>query len=218
MRRGRDTSRAGRGPDRARLRRATRLFLAGIGEPDLKPDMRRTPDRVAAAWSGEILAGYRADPRRILAATFPGPGPGLVVLRDVPFVSVCVHHLLPFQGVAHVAYLPGRRLVGLSKIARVVDAFARRLQLQERLTRQIAEALERGLAPRGVACRIDAEHLCMTARGARKRGSRVATTAYTGVFDRDPGLRAEFLRLAGIPQAARARRSVRRRGRRPARG
>jgi GTP cyclohydrolase I len=183
-------------PDRAGLRAAARRFLAAIGEKDLRRDQARTPERVADAWAGEILSGYAADPRRILGSGFPARDRDLVVVKDIPFVSVCVHHLLPFAGTAHVGYLPAERLAGLSKIARVVDALSRRLQLQERLTRQVAAALMEGLAPLGAACRMEAEHQCMTIRGARKRGTRVVTTAYEGAFRSRPALRAEFLRLS----------------------
>ncbi|MEK7284023.1 MAG: GTP cyclohydrolase I FolE [Acidobacteriota bacterium] len=185
------------GPDRARLLRAARQFLGAIGETGLRRDMRQTPARVADAWSGEIVSGYRSDPRRILARTIPAQDHDLVVVRDIPFTSVCVHHLLPFHGTAHVAYLPDERLVGLSKIARAVDALSRRLQLQERLTRQVVEALASSLRPIGAACRVEAEHLCMSIRGARKTGTRVITSAYTGRFRTSPALRTEFLRLTG---------------------
>lgn len=185
------------GPDRARILRAARLLLEGIGETDLRRDQLATPRRVAETWTTEIVSGYRADPDRILGKTIPASGHDMVVVRDIPFTSVCVHHLLPFQGTAHVAYVPRDRLVGLSKITRAVDALARRLQLQERLTRQVVDALARALRPLGAACTMDAEHLCMTLRGARKRGTRVVTFAATGVFRSRPGLRAEFLRLAG---------------------
>jgi GTP cyclohydrolase I len=183
-------------PDRAGLERATRLFLAAIGERSLIRDMRKTPRRVAEAWAGEILSGYAVDPARVLGTAFASRDRGMVVVRDIPFVSVCVHHLLPFHGTAHVAYLPAGRIVGLSKMARLVNALARRLQLQERLTRQVTAALDSALVPRGAACRIEAEHLCMTMRGARTRGARVVTTAYTGAFERSAALRAEFLRLS----------------------
>ena len=186
-------------PDRARLLRAARLFLDGIGETDLARDRRATPARVADAWTREIVSGYALDPARILAKTFPAVDHGMVVVRDIPFSSVCVHHLLPFQGTASVAYLPGERLVGLSKIARTVDALARRLQLQERLTRQIVEALGAALRPRGVACTLEATHLCMTLRGARKGSARVVTFACDGAFRARPALRAEFLRLSAGP-------------------
>ncbi len=197
-------------PDRGRLRRAARLFLAAVPETGLARDLRRTPERVADAWSGEILSGYGADPARVLATTFRSREDGMVVVRDIPFVSVCVHHLLPFHGTAHVAYLPNGRLVGLSKIARAVAALSRRLQLQERLTRQVVESLDRALRPRGAACRMEAEHLCMTVRGARARGTRVVTAAYAGAFRTHPALRAEFLRLSGAATGAppRARRSL----------
>jgi GTP cyclohydrolase IA len=183
-------------PDRPGLERATRLFLEAIGERSLVRDLRRTPRRVAAAWAGEILSGYAVDPVRVLGTAFASRDRGMVVVRDIPFVSVCVHHLLPFHGTAHVAYLPAGRIVGLSKMARLVHALARRLQLQERLTRQVTASLDVALAPRGTACRIEAEHLCMTMRGARTRGTRVVTTAYTGAFERTAALRAEFLRLS----------------------
>jgi GTP cyclohydrolase IA len=165
--------------------------------------MRRTPDLVADAWATEILSGYALDPARILATGFASTDRGMVVVRDIPFVSVCVHHLLPFYGVAHVGYIPARRIVGLSKIARVVDALSRRLQLQERLTRQVGDALSQALAPAGTACRMEAEHLCMTIRGARKRGTRVVTTSWGGAFAGRPALRAEFLRLTTPREATR---------------
>ena len=194
------------GPDRALIQRAARLLLRGIGETGLQRDLLATPRRVADAWSAEIVSGYRADPGRILAKTIPAQDRDLVVVRDIPFTSVCVHHLLPFFGTAHVAYLPGDRLIGLSKITRAVDALARRLQLQERLTRQVVEALALALRPLGAACKMEAEHLCMTIRGTRKTGTRVVTSAYTGVFRSSPALRAEFLRLAGAYRAEGARR------------
>ncbi len=199
MRRRTGSRERARGPDRARLLRAARLFLSAIGETDLRRDMRGTPARVAEAWSAEIVSGYRGDPLRILSRTIPARAHDMVVVRDIPFTSVCVHHLLPFHGVAHVGYLPDRRLVGLSKIARAVDVLARRLQLQERLTRQVVEALTTALRPQGVACRIEAEHLCMSVRGARVRGSRVVTSAYAGAFRGSRLLRAEFLRSSGPP-------------------
>ena len=185
----------GAGPDRDTLLRATRLFLEGIGDPDLASDLRRTPKRVADAWAGEILSGYASRPDAILGGAFRSPDRGMVVVRDIPFVSVCVHHLLPFHGRAHVGYLPGGRIVGLSKLARLVDAFSRRLQLQERLTRQVTAALDESLSCLGAACRMEAEHLCMTLRGARKEGAMVVTTSFTGSFAGKPSLRSEFLRL-----------------------
>ncbi|HET6279205.1 MAG TPA: GTP cyclohydrolase I [Candidatus Polarisedimenticolia bacterium] len=192
--------------NRNRMLRGARLFLTGIDEPDLKRDLRRTPARVADAWSRDILSGYGLDPLRILATGSPTRERDMVVVHGIRFVSVCVHHLLPFYGSADVAYLPQRRLVGLSKIARVVDALAHRLQLQERLTRQITESIAAALQPRGVACRMEAEHLCMTIRGTRKRSARVVTTAWRGRFARSAALRSEFLRLSGSVAGAAARR------------
>jgi len=203
---GRSGARRRPGADRGRILRAARLLLQGIGETDLRRDQRATPRRVADTWTADIVSGYRSDPARILGKTIPADGHDLVVVRDIPFTSVCVHHLLPFQGTAHVAYVPGARLVGLSKITRAVDALARRLQLQERLTRQVVEALARALRPLGAACTMEAEHLCMTVRGTRKKGTRVVTAAYTGAFRSSPALRAEFLRLAGGPAGEGARR------------
>jgi GTP cyclohydrolase I len=194
-RRARSAARARPGPDRRILLRAARLFLAGVGERDLRRDLRRTPERVAGTWTDEILSGYRERPERILKTGFASHDRGMVVVRDIPFVSVCVHHLLPFRGTAHVAYLPDGRIVGLSKVARLVDALSRRLQLQERLTRQVTTALEDAIRPEGTACSMEAEHSCMTIRGVRKSGPRVVTTSYTGAFRRRPALRGEFLRL-----------------------
>ena len=200
---GRDTRR--RRPDRDRLRRGARLFLSAIGETDLRRDLLRTPERVADAWSREILSGYRADPALILEKSFASRERGMVLVRRIHFVSVCAHHLLPFHGTAHVAYMPAGRLAGLSKITRVVDALSRRLQLQERLTRQVVDALQSSLRPAGVACQMEAEHLCMTIRGARQRDTRVVTAAYSGAYLRRAALRAEFLRLCGAEPVRRAR-------------
>ena len=184
-----------RGPHRRTLLRAARLFLSGVGEVELRRDLRRTPQRVADTWADEILSGYRERPERILKGGFASGDRGMVVVRDIPFASVCVHHLLPFRGTAHVAYLPDGRIVGLSRVARLVDALACRLQLQERLTRQVTSALEDAIHPEGTACRMEAEHACMTIRGPRKGSPRVVTTSYTGAFHRRPALRGEFLRL-----------------------
>lgn len=209
MKRSSRSKAGGRRPDRRRLLLAARAFLDAIGETGLRSDTRRTPQRVADAWSRELLAGYGADADAILATSFAGAPRDIVVLRDLPFTSVCAHHLLPFHGTAHVAYLPAGRLVGLSKIARAVDALARRLQLQERLTRQVVTSLDRALRPRGSACWMEAEHLCMTVRGAGARGSRVVTAAYSGRFERDAALRSEFLRAAGVGRTTGRRASSR---------
>ena len=175
-----------------------RLFLEGIGERFAGDDLERTPARVADAWAEDLVCGYAADPAAVLTWSEAPPGSGMVLVRDVPFTSVCVHHLLPSFGRAHVAYLPDRRLAGLSKIARLVEACARRLQIQERLTGQILTALVQGLAPRGALVLLDAEHTCMTLRGARKEGSRLVTLAGAGVYD-EPAGRREVLDLLGSP-------------------
>lgn len=175
-----------------------RLFLEGIGERFPGDDLERTPERVADAWAEDLVRGYATDPDATLTWTEAPPGSGVVLVRDVPFTSMCVHHLLPSFGRAHVAYLPDRRLAGLSKIARLVEACARRLQIQERLTGQVLEALVRGLAPKGALVLLDAEHTCMTLRGARKEGSRLVTLAGSGVYD-DPAARREVLDLLRCP-------------------
>jgi GTP cyclohydrolase IA len=155
--------------------------------------LRDTPRRVAAAFA-ELLT-----PQPFEATTFPNDEgyDELVVARGIPFHSLCEHHLIPFVGVAHVAYLPGERIVGLSKLARVVEHFARRLQVQERMTVQIADWLEQELHPRGVGVVLDAEHFCMTIRGVQKPGARTTTSALRGIVRDDPRTRGEFLTLAG---------------------
>ncbi len=150
---------------------AIRAFLEGIGAADVD-DLERTPARVAQAWCDDLVSGYGTDPAGILTWTDVPPGGGPVLVRRISFSSVCAHHLLPFAGQAHVAYLPGERLAGLSKIGRVVDAHARRLQTQERLTAAIAGTLEQVLIPRGVLVVLSAEHTCMSLRGVFARSRR----------------------------------------------
>jgi len=177
--------------DLAAAERAARELLVALG-CDLRPEgVRDTPRRMAGALA-ELLT-----PRPFRATTFPNDEgyDELVVARDIPFHSLCEHHLLPFHGVAHVGYLPGARIVGLSKLARVVDAFARRLQTQESLTVQIADTIDEALRPRGVAVMLEAEHLCMSMRGVRKAGSSTVTTQFTGVFKDDPAEQVRFLTL-----------------------
>jgi GTP cyclohydrolase I len=184
--------------DRAKMEAGVRLFLEGVGERFPGDDLERTPARVARAWAEDLIRGYATDPAAELTWTESHEHAGVVLVRDVPFNSVCVHHLLPSFGKAHVAYLPHRRLAGLSKIARLVEAYARRLQIQERLTAQILAALERGLEPRGAVVVLDAEHTCMTLRGTRKEGSRLVTVAASGAYD-DAEARREVLDLLGRP-------------------
>ena len=176
---------------------AARDLLIALGRDPADESLRDTPRRVAAAFA-EMLS-----PEPFEATTFPNDGAydELVVVRDIPFHSLCEHHLLPFQGVAHVAYLPGDRIVGLSKLARVVDHFARDLQVQERLTSQIANWLQQRLAPKGVGVVLEAEHMCMSIRGAVKPGSRTMTSALHGLVRDDPRTRQEFLALAGRTSA-----------------
>jgi GTP cyclohydrolase I len=173
-----------------------RQFLEGVGEHFPGDDLERTPARVADAWAEDLIRGYAQDPDVELTYMEAPERAGVVLVRDVPFTSVCVHHLLPSFGKAHVAYLPARRLAGLSKVARLIDACARRLQIQERLTAQILEAMVRKLEPRGALVLLDAEHTCMTLRGMRKEGSRLVTVAGAGVYG-EPDGRREVLDLLG---------------------
>lgn len=183
--------------DAKRMEAAIRSFVEALGERFEGDDLERTPERVARAWSEDLLAGYAFDPVAELTGTAIDSDTGPVIVRDVRFTSICVHHLLPFFGRAHVAYLPGKTLAGLSKIGRVIDAHARRLQTQERLTARIVETLEAALAPRGVLAVLRAEHTCMTCRGVRKTESRMLTLASSGVFRDDVGARREMLLLLG---------------------
>lgn len=182
-------------PTRNEALAAVRTLLAWMGEDPDREGLRETPDRVLRSYR-ELFAGYREDPAAVLAKTFSETEGynGPVVVRDIAVQSHCEHHLVPFAGRAHVAYLPQDRVVGLSKLARLVDGFARRLQIQERLTAQIATALQHALQPRGVAVVIEAEHHCMTMRGVRKPGARTVTTHLCGVYEHDALLRAEILR------------------------
>jgi GTP cyclohydrolase I len=178
--------------DLERAQTAVAELLAAL-DVDLEGEsLRETPRRVTAAYA-ELLT-----PQEFEATTFPNDEgyDELVVARHIPFHSLCEHHLIPFVGVAHVAYLPSDRIVGLSKLARVVEHFARRLQVQERMTVQIADWLESELAPKGVGVVLDAEHFCMTIRGVQKPGARTSTSALRGIVRDDPRTRAEFLSLA----------------------
>lgn len=170
---------------------ATRDLLRALGQAPDAPGTAATPVRVAKAWA-EMLS-----PEPFTATTFENDGgyDELVVVKDIPFWSLCEHHLLPFHGLAHVAYLPGERIVGLSKLARVVDTFARDLQVQERLTTQVADWLTETLQPKGVGVVLEAEHLCMVVRGVKKSGSRTVTSALRGQLRDDARTRAEFLGL-----------------------
>ena len=179
------------GIDLPAAQRAVRDLLLALGRDIHDPDLRETPRRVAAAF-GELLTH---DP--VSLTTFPNASAydELVVVREIPFHSLCMHHLLPFHGVAHVAYLPADRIIGLSKLARVVELFARGLQLQERLTMQVARCLQEHLRPKGVGIVVEAEHLCMSLRGVQKAGTRTTTSALLGLLRDDARTRHEFLSL-----------------------
>jgi len=180
--------------DAPRLEAAVREILLAVGEDPDREGLRRTPARVAAAYA-ELFAGLREDPRDHLRVTFDEGHKEMVVLRDIPFGSLCEHHLLPFTGRAHVAYIPQGRVVGLSKLARLVEGYARRPQVQERLTSEIADALMEEVRPDGCGVVIEAVHTCMTIRGIRKSGATMITSAVRGGFRRRPETRAEFFAL-----------------------
>ena len=184
--------------DEEGVREAVRLFLKSIGEDPEREGLVETPDRIARACR-ELFAGLQASPADVLEKHFDVDTDELVLVKDIELYSVCEHHLLPFYGVAHVAYLPGAdgRVCGLSKLARCVEAYARRLQLQERLTAQIADAFMEHLAPQGVMVMIEAEHLCMTMRGIRAAGAMTVTSAVRGTLKTDNKTREEALRLLG---------------------
>lgn len=180
--------------DVPRIERAVREILIAIGEDPDREGLIKTPNRVARAY-GEMTAGLREDPRLHLQTLFSERYDEVVLLRNIDFNSMCEHHLLPFTGKAHVAYVPDGKVVGLSKLARLVDGFAKRPQVQERLTTQIADALMDVLQPIGAACVIEATHTCMTIRGAKKSGAVMVTSALRGVFQENPSSRAEILQL-----------------------
>ena len=179
--------------DVAAMRKALAEFLRAAGLPEAAEG--DAPGKAAEAWAGQLLSGYGRDPVETLGATWPDDSSEMVVVTDISFVSVCAHHLLPFYGVAHVAYLPGGRLAGLSRLTSLVDCLARRLQIQEQLTEQVCEALMKGAGARGAACLVLAAHDCVGARKLEHRGARVQTLAYRGEFTDDPALRNEFLQL-----------------------
>lgn len=181
--------------DHDRVAAGVREILLGIGEDPDRDGLRDTPDRVARAYA-ELTQGLRQDPAEILSTTFDLAHDEMVLVKDIEVWSMCEHHLVPFTGVAHVGYIPAAdgRVTGLSKLARLVDVFAKRPQVQERMTSQIADALVTHLQPRGVIVVIECEHLCMTMRGVRKPGSRTVTSAVRGQL-RDPATRAEAMSL-----------------------
>jgi GTP cyclohydrolase I len=184
--------------DRPRIEAAVREILAAIGEDPDRDGLQATPGRVARMYE-EIFAGLRESPDHHLKVTFEADHDEMVMVRDIALISTCEHHLVPFIGKAHVAYIPNDdgRITGLSKLARLVDAYARRPQVQERLTTQIADEIERTLAPKGVLVVLEAEHLCMSMRGVRKPGSSTVTSAVRGLFRESVATRTEAMRFIG---------------------
>jgi len=186
------------GVDNARIEAATREILLAVGEDPDRDGLRDTPARVGRMYA-EVLAGCHVDPARHLDVTFAEDHHEMVVVKDIPFESLCEHHMLPFMGRAHVAYVPNGRIVGLSKIARVVEEFARRLQVQERLSSQVADLMMEKLEPQGVGVVMEATHTCMTMRGIRKPGSLMVTSAVRGSFKTREATRSEFMSFLGRP-------------------
>jgi GTP cyclohydrolase IA len=189
-------------PSRAEAEAAVRTLIRWAGDDPSREGLADTPSRVAKAYE-QLFKGYRENPEDILDRVFEEVEgyDDIVLVRDIPFYSHCEHHIVPFLGKAHVAYYPSGGVVGLSKLARLVDAFARRLQTQETMTVQIAEAIDRVLQPRGVAVMLDAEHFCMSIRGVQKEGARTLTTRFTGRFKDDPAAQVRFLTLIGSGKA-----------------
>ena len=184
--------------DQERIAAAVREILFAIGEDPDRDGLLDTPNRVARMYA-EVCAGLHQEPSDHLATMFEADHDEMVMVRDIPMYSLCEHHLIPFIGKAHVAYIPNRsgNVIGLSKVARLVDGYAKRPQVQERLTRQVADALEEHLQPRGVLVVMEAEHLCMSMRGVRKAGSSTVTSSVTGIFRANVATRAEAMRFLG---------------------
>ena len=182
--------------DHDKIEQAVRLFLEGIGEDVTREGLQDRPDRIARMCE-ELYGGMEDDASVHLLKTFSVDSNEMVIEKDITFYSTCEHHILPFYGKAHIAYIPDGKVVGLSKLARTVEVFARRLQLQEQLTGQIADALMEYMQPKGALVMVEAEHMCMTMRGIKKPGSRTVTMAKRGVFESDPSLEERFFRMIG---------------------
>ena len=182
--------------DTARIQRAVLELLTAVGEDPRRDGLVKTPVRVARMYE-ELFAGFGENPQDHLEVTFAAEHDEMVMVRDIPFASLCEHHLVPFIGRAHVAYIPGDdgRITGLSKLARMVDGYARRLQVQERMTTEIADAIEKALDPKGVLVVVDAEHLCMSMRGVKKSGTSTITSAVRGLFRSDAATRMEAMQF-----------------------
>lgn len=182
--------------DQTKIKEAVRLLLEGIGEDVTREGLQETPDRIARMY-GEIFAGMDEDAGAHLSKTFSVASNEIVVLKNITFYSTCEHHLMPFYGKAHIAYLPDGKVVGLSKLARTVEVYARRPQIQEQMTIQIVEAIMEHLKPQGAMVMLEAEHMCMTMRGVEKPGSRTVTVAARGCFQEDPKWQELFFHMAG---------------------
>ena len=182
--------------DHKKVEQAIRLLLEGIGEDPDREGLAETPDRIARMYE-EICGGMNEDAAEHLKKTFTAENNEMVVEKDITFYSMCEHHMLPFYGKVHIAYIPDGKVVGLSKLARTVEVFARRLQLQEQLTGQIADALMEYMQPKGALVMVEAEHMCMTMRGIKKPGSQTVTLARRGVFETAPTLEERFFRMLG---------------------
>jgi GTP cyclohydrolase I len=180
--------------DQDKIKRAVHDILVAIGEDPSREGIKETPRRIAEMYA-EVFSGMKEDPREVLSVGFEEGHNEMVILKDIPFYSMCEHHLLPFYGMVHIGYIPKGRVVGASKLGRVVEILAKRPQLQERLTTQIADTIVEALQPQGVAVVIEAEHLCMTMRGVKKPGSNIVTSAMRGSFRTRAVTRAEFLSL-----------------------
>jgi len=181
--------------DQGKIEQAVRMMLEAIGEDPGREGLRETPARVARMYA-EIFSGLQDDPKRYFEVLFSEDHDELVLIKDIPFYSMCEHHLVPFYGVAHVGYIPkGGRVVGLSKLARALEAVAKRPQLQERITSTVADCIMKQLQPHGVVVVIEAEHMCMTMRGVKKPGAKTVTSAVRGIFATDPMARAEVFQL-----------------------
>ena len=184
--------------DKERIKKVIQELLIAIGENPEREGLKETPDRVARMYE-EILSGYREDAQSLLKVLKGENFDEIVLIKNIPFYSLCEHHLLPFHGKAHVGYIPQHnRITGISKLVRVVEVFSKRLQLQERLTTQIAEAIEKSIRPKGVIVIIEAEHLCMTMRGVKKPGSKIKTSVVRGIFRENEKTRLEALNLIGV--------------------
>jgi GTP cyclohydrolase I len=180
--------------DESKVKEAVKLLLEGIGEDPEREGLKDTPDRIARMYT-ELMAGYEDKPSNHLSRTFQAENNEMVLEKDIVFYSMCEHHMMPFFGKAHIAYIPNGKVVGLSKLARCVETYARRLQIQEKMTAQIADAIMEELTPQGVMIVVEAEHLCMTARGVKKPGSKTTTVVTRGVFTDNEKLQTLFFRL-----------------------